>query len=332
MKTLFVSSLKEQLTYIRHGLFHLRKGTLIERLKAKWGKYIKNRRFAGWKSQISKRQYIEKRIQSGVKMYLYFDSKLCELIYKGEFERQEQQFINTFLKQGDIFVDIGANVGLFTLIAAHRVGKSGHVYAFEPCEKAYQRLLANVQLNRLTNTSCYQLALSDKKGHVNLKIPMDGYDAWSSLGYPYEGNAIKDETVQTVTWDDFAQEHDLVEKVIMMKIDVEGWEARVLSGGHKTLSRTDAPILQVEFTDQASQLAGTSCTELYHTLEKLGYKMFIYNVKERKLIQDPLRESYPYVNLIAAKSLGRIVSRLSKTPLVKNRSIVMTGGLEWDQK
>ncbi len=305
-----MSSLKKQFTRIRRGVFHLRKGALIQYLKVKWDRYIKNKRLAWWKSQIDKRQYMEKRIQSGVKMRLFFDSKLCELIYGGEFERQEQRFVNAFLKPGDIFVDIGANIGLFTLIAAHRVGKSGYVYAFEPCSKAYQHLVANAQLNHLTNTSCYQLAFSDQKRQANLKIPLDGYDAWSSLGQPYEGKMIKVETVQTVTWDDFAQKHDLIGKVTMMKIDVEGWETHVLSGGYKTLSRADAPILQVEFTEEARRAAGSSCAELYHALEKFGYKMFTYNAKERKLIHDPLRESYIYMNLFAAKTLDHIISRL----------------------
>ena len=87
----------------------------------------------------------------------------------------------------------------------------------------------------------------------------------------------------------------------MIKIDVEGWEGRVLAGGFETLSRLDAPILQVEFTEQAARTAGSSCEKLYRNLVQLGYRMFIYDAKSRCLIDEPVRENYPYLNLIAAK-------------------------------
>jgi hypothetical protein len=96
----------------------------------------------------------------------------------------------------------------------------------------------------------------------------------------------------------------------MMKIDVEGWETRVLEGARETFSRDDAPLLQVEFTEAASTSAGSSCESLYRLLENLGYRMFGYDSSRRELIHDPLRESYPYVNLIAAKTPEEANSRL----------------------
>jgi len=120
------------------------------------------------------------------------------------------------------------------------------------------------------------------------------------------------EIVNCVSWDDFAKKHDLIGRVSMMKIDVEGWESRVLEGGYKVLSREDSPILQVEFTEEASRAAGSSCKDTYKLLEELGYKMFIYNPTSNKLIPDPLRERYPYMNIIAAKRIDHIVSRLQE--------------------
>jgi len=297
---------------IKRTLIHLRDGTLFERLQQKWREYNRNRRREWWNSQIGKREELEIDINPNVKMKLYFDSKLSQLIYCKDFEWQERQFLNAFLRPGDVFVDIGSNIGLFTLIVASRVGNSGHVYAFEPYAKTYKRLLANVQLNHLTNVSCYQLALSDEETQTDMAVSLDGYDAWNSLAQPIAGNSFAVEKVNCTTWNKFAQENNLVGWVTMMKIDVEGWEVHVLKGGYDTLSRTDAPILQVEFTEEASKSAGSSCAELYHMLEELGYQMFIYDAKLKRLIPDPVREAYPYLNLIATKQPEQIYSRLRK--------------------
>lgn len=98
----------------------------------------------------------------------------------------------------------------------------------------------------------------------------------------------------------------------MMKIDVEGWETRVLVGGRETLSRDDAPLLQVEFTDEAAASAGSTCQELYHTLQGLGYELFSYDPKKSQLTEEPLRDQYPYANLIASKSKQDVAKRLKQ--------------------
>jgi hypothetical protein len=145
-----------------------------------------------------------------------------------------------------------------------------------------------------------------------MNLSLDGYDAWNSIVQPTSGRSFATETVSAVTWDDFSHENNLVGRVNLMKIDVEGWESHVLSGGYETLSRADAPVLQVEFTDQASQSAGTSCQVLYRQLEELGYQMFVYDEKFKRIIQDPVRDSYPYLNLFAIKHPEQINIRLKK--------------------
>ncbi len=303
------------LAYLQRGLVHLRNGTLLERLQFEWHQHTKRRRQAWWESQVGKRRHMEVRIQPDVRMRLYFDSMLSQAIYCGDFEWRERQFLAAFLRPGDVFVDIGANIGLYTLSAACRVGDSGHVYAFEPSSNAYHRLMANVQLSGFGNVSCYQLALSDCVARVDMSISLDGYDAWNSLAQPIAGNSFAVEPVSCITWEDFAEEHQLAGRTTLMKIDVEGWESHVLLGGYKRLSRTDAPVLQVEFTEKASQSAGSSCANLYHLLEELGYQMFTYDAKLRKLVPEPLRESYPYVNVLAAKRPEHIIARLNRSCL-----------------
>ena len=291
---------------------HIRHRTLLHRICAGWQDQRRRKRISRWDGRTGKMEYLEARIEHGIRMRLHFDSELARLIYCDDFERTERLFLDTFLKRGDIFVDVGANIGLFSLIAARRVGSSGKVYAFEPAQISYQRLKENVALNAFRNVQCFQSALSDESGEFPFYNLEDGFDAWNSFVHPDAGKSFTKAFTQCVKWDQFARHHHLVGKVAMMKIDVEGWEIRVLRGGYETFSRDDAPLLQVEFTEEAAASAGSSCRELYHTLEALGYTMFTYHHQRRELHHDPLRKHYPYVNLIAAKKVPDLSFRSKK--------------------
>ena len=125
-----------------------------------------------------------------------------------------------------------------------------------------------------------------------------------------QGQAFAVETVDVTTWDDFAEQYNLVGNVTMMKIDVEGWESFVLEGGAQTLLRADAPVLQVEFSDENAQKTGVSCARLYKQLTDLGYEMFVYNEKLNELRPSRLRDYYDYVNLFAIKRIADVQFRL----------------------
>jgi FkbM family methyltransferase len=308
------SKLKAYPDRIKSIFMHLTHGTLPNRLVEEWHAYLSRRRSAWWEKQTGRRRTsFVFNLQSGIKMRLYPDSKLCREIYCNDFEANQRHFFNHYLRPGDCVVDIGANIGLFTLIAASRVGEHGRVYAIEPALTTYRRLLENIALNRLTHVTSRQLAVSDHSGQIGLNVSQDGYDAWNSIVQPTMGSAFTVEMVRALRWDDFADEHCLLGRITLMKIDVEGWETHVLSGGLETFSSPDAPVLQIEFTDMASQSAGTSCQALYHQLEGLGYQMFLYQSQSKRIIPDPIRDRYPYCNLIAAKDPEVVNNRLNGT-------------------
>jgi hypothetical protein len=155
------------------------------------------------------------------------------------------------------------------------------------------------------------LALSDREGMAEMNVSTNGFDAQNSLSQPTVEGTFVAETVSCTTWDSFVEEHNLAGRVTMIKIDVEGWESRVLHGAQKVLSRADAPVLQVEFFDQTSQSAGSSCNELYCLLEELGYQVYVYDAESKKIVRDPLRPSYQSpINLFAAKYGDQVEARL----------------------
>jgi FkbM family methyltransferase len=294
---------------IQTFLARLRRHTLRERLQWRWKKLVRLSRLAWWRSQAGKQQ-VDVYIQEGSQIRLYPGSFLSQFIVCEEYEMSERSFLKDFLRPGDIFVDVGANIGLFTIIASRYVGARGHVYAFEPCAETHRRLLENVRLNGLMNVSCFQAALSDHYERLDMTVSLDGFDVCNSLAQPAFGRLFASESVDCVAWDEFASEHGIAGRVSMMKIDVEGWEAHVIDGAVRTFSREDAPILQVEFNDLTAMPAGSSGRKLYDALESLGYKMFTYDARNRTLIPEPPRDSYPLMNLIAAKRPDYIVARL----------------------
>src|SRR5437016_10596018 len=142
---------------LQRGLWHLRHGTLLKSLRGKWKEYRRLKRRAWWSSQRVRSESMIATIDAGLQMILYFDDELSWLIYNQDFERQERQFVQRYLRPGDVFVDVGANIGLYTLIAAKCVGATGRVYIIEPCGKCFLRLRASGEINRFPNVLCYML-------------------------------------------------------------------------------------------------------------------------------------------------------------------------------
>ena len=266
------------------------------------------------------RGHLLKEIEPGVKMKLYGDSLLCEMLLFQDFEQETRAFLKAFLRPGDIFLDVGANVGFFTLLAARHVGGSGKLHAFEPVRKTHVRLIENVRLNGLTNVACHRVAFSDTVGEATITVAGDGFDAWNSLGKPYMGGVVGTEVVATTTLDEFVERHSLTGKISAIKIDVEGWESRVLTGANRTLSRDDAPLLIVEFAEQAATLAGSSCNELHRVLNALGYEVMTFDRRASILTRLPIADQYPNTNVIASKRRSELAIRLGEDWIVPIQS------------
>jgi FkbM family methyltransferase len=296
---------------IGNAVRYARQGTLVRNAR----RYVERKRAARrekwWNSQRNKVSVIV-RVGRNAKLRLPFDSVLGRLIYCGTFEQDVQVFIERFLRKGDVFVDVGANIGLFTVIASELVGSEGQVHAFEPVKKTFDRLQENVEVNRFENVTCHQIAISDEVRQLEMVISTDGHDAWNSLGVPTMGNAESRELVQCVRWDDVALKYELEGCVTMMKIDVEGWEQHVIQGGLTFFASAEAPTLVVEFTDDAARRAGSSCSTVYGMLEKLGYRLFSYSAEANDLSVQPPLDRFEYVNLIASKRPDEVRARLHR--------------------
>lgn len=250
--------------------------------------------------------------KGGLKIKCYLDSFLARLIYLEDFENTEIDFINNFLKEGDIFIDIGSNIGLFSLNASVKVGPRGKIVSFEPTPVTYNRLIENINLNGFNNIKPFQIAISDKTEKKQLLISKDGYDAWNSFGMPTRGANLEKVEVVCYKIDEIDKIDSDFHKASLIKIDIEGWELNALKGGAEFFSKPDAPTLLIEFTDDNAKNAGTSCREIYLFLQQLGYQMYEYDSSNNIMIPSKLKEYYPYENLIATKNISTVMERINR--------------------
>src|ERR1700722_2434654 len=91
------------------------------------------------------------------------------IAFFGLFEPNLTYFISSVLKPGDVFIDVGANIGYFTMLAAKCVGASGKVYAIEASPSTYDLLIANLRLNGVKNVEAINMAVTDKECHVRIQ-------------------------------------------------------------------------------------------------------------------------------------------------------------------
>jgi FkbM family methyltransferase len=219
------------------------------------------------------RDFFEFILSENIKIYLYKDSYFSKLIYYS-FEETEINFINSFLQPGDCFFDIGANIGLFSLHASTKISDIGCIYAFEPTPTTYERLLKNIVLNNFENIKTENIGMSDSVDTVTFYISNNGYDAWNSIVPLPELDNYSKITVNTTTIDNYIKSK-LIKHVDLVKVDVIGWELKVLKGAFDLMSRDDAPVLMVEFTEENAFSSGYYCGELFDYVNHFDMNYFI---------------------------------------------------------
>jgi FkbM family methyltransferase len=249
-----------------------------------------------WNRLFNNNDFFEFNLNNDVKINLYKDSVLSRLIYDG-FEKEETDYLTKTLKKGDFFVDIGTNIGLFSLIASKIVGDKGAVLSFEPAPLTFSRLNENIKLNNIKNIETRNIGLSDKKGELTFYVSNNGYDAWNSFAPSQDKKLESSIQVSVSTLDAELKDVDK-SKIKLVKIDVEGWEKFVLYGGKDFLVNYN-PIVMVEFTEENTFNAGYQVHEIYSIMQDLGYVW--HRINKGELVKEEKKLYYPYDNLIAIK-------------------------------
>jgi len=196
-------------------------------------------------------------------------------------EKATTDLFKKVLKEGNVFVDLGANIGYFSLLAAKLVGPSGKVFSFEPEPKNYSYLKKNIDLNGYKQISAFQKAVSDKNGKTVLYVcdydsghhTINKYDGVKNYSSGRSTNERPIE-IETMTLDGFFEGRE--DSINVIKMDVEGAEYLALTGMDNILKKNRHLKMFVEFFPLLIKGMGSSPEEFLRKLFKdYGFSVFL---------------------------------------------------------
>lgn len=253
-------------------------------------------RYAGWQVwERTVRRPWDVPLPGGLKVRCHPHSTVASaVLYYGLPDPAEMRFVMAYLDEGDEFVDVGANVGVYSLLACTVPGV--RALALEPSEPAATRAAENLELNGLQDrVALVRAAAGDHEGVARLTAGRDAMNALVEAG----GETGETEEVPLRTLDALAAEHGFG-KVALVKVDVEGWEAEVLAGASGLLSHR-RPALIVEANDPAA---------LEAVRERHGYHWARFDPASRRLA--PAELPAPGENAILVPDLEAAAARLRR--------------------
>ena len=208
----------------------------------------------------------------------------------GFYEPETTILIASVLKPGDVFIDVGAHVGYFSVLAAALVGPAGQVVSFEPEPGNYAQLSEHIRLNGLTQVLPRHCAAGAQEAVLDLHINADndgGHALWDVRLHAYNERSRATPRAHPV----FVTTLDRVlgavtrGRVKAIKIDVEGNEHSVLRGARQTLETHQVPYVIAEVNRTGLELLGTSETGLRAFMTMLGYETWLLHGGEPHLLR-----------------------------------------------
>lgn len=263
---------------------------------------------------------IPKRLQVGPAS-LYLDPEdpvVSGALTLRVYEQSELAFFQKYCRGAITLVDIGANIGLYTALAQHQLDTSGRIAAFEPHLTAFTFLQKNIDANQACplagpRVDAFNLAAASERASLELHLNPENHADNRLYQGTFQGHSEHWATipVKACPVDDILAEMG-IDEVNFVKIDIQGYEQKAISGFQKTLARSQKVILLSEFWPKGLREAGGDATAYLQLLADLGFQL--YELKEnprgatvpltdwKKLIQRlPGRK---YTNIIGVKGFS----------------------------
>lgn len=216
--------------------------------------------------------------QYGLKIKCKTVDYLGRHLYKrGTYEGELAGFLGAHIpfEAGDVFLDVGANIGWHSLLLARKYPDL-LVFTFEPEPENIELLRHNIRINGLTNVEVIPKAASFEEGEQEFYLYADKNAGRHSLLPINEGKVI---TVPLTTLDHFIRERELSpQKIKLLKVDVEGYELNVLRGAESLVG--EVPVILLEFSPEYMKKGGIAPEELIHLLEEARYRAHLLKAGE----------------------------------------------------
>jgi FkbM family methyltransferase len=220
-------------------------------------------------------------------MYINYNNWLEREIANGLYEKEYLEYFYSILGEDDIIIDIGANIGIFSILASKKV-KSGLIFSFEPVGINYKRMLRNIEVNSIQNIKTFNLGLSNQNETLDINVPKQ--DPGESTLSPKtctklflkNDQKISIEKAKFILFDQFFEEH-MLKKVDIIKIDVEGAEYKVLKGMKNTLISHN-PIVFIELIPSLIENVEGNIDKLIDLLIKYDFKV-IYSLELKEKME-----------------------------------------------
>ena len=230
----------------------------------------------------------------------------------GNYEVRETRLCLNFVSSGMTVIDVGANIGLYTLLFAKLVTETGQVHTFEAESLNFKRLAQNVALNDHSHVKIHHKAVYSSKQTIELNVYPEKFTAWHTIGNPKlpDPNSgefvqcIRKDKVEAIRLDDYCAESG-ISNIDMLKIDVEGAELDVLIGCEQLLK--SGKIRSILFEVSLPQLKGMgrSAREIFDFLINSGFKIF--SISDHGFLQDEIKDSAErYDNFVAFRDADDI--------------------------
>ncbi|MEH6764531.1 MAG: FkbM family methyltransferase [Aequorivita antarctica] len=238
------------------------------------------------------------------------DAGLVGNIYYGVYEFEESIFLLHFLQEGDVFLDVGANLGHYSLLLSGI--KKCRSIAVEPVPATYNQLVRNIKLNKLEGLiELHNLGVAEKAGRLNFSTDRNTMDRIVADTY-------KNSVQVSVSTIDTIVNHN---SPLALKIDVEGYEYFALQGAGQLLESPDMKVVIIELNGSGKKY-GIEDEKVFQMLLNKGFKPVEYDFKQRKLIELKNFNTHKF-NTVFVRDFEFVAKRVLKSEKIKikNRNI-----------
>lgn len=265
-------------------------------------------RFFAWQfvKRVFKRPVVIRFHNQRLKCYPDSTSTSAAVYFAGYPDYWEMKFLQAYLRPGDNFLDIGANTGVYSILASAYVGTEGHIDAFEPVERTAARIEERAALNGLNNLRLHRLAVCDQDGELEFGYPSSDATMHLRRAGAHQRDKLRVRRTRPDTFEPYR-------RYAVGKMDIEGAEPLALAGAKERLRQANPPVWLLELAGY-STCYGVTSDEVVRRLADAGFDCAVFNPDSGSLeytsepwllgVQNVLAVASSHRHLVAAR-LGR---------------------------